>query len=54
MREESGLLCSCCGEPVSTDNLAWDVEMPDPLAYLSERDPHVFSCRSVTTTARRG
>jgi hypothetical protein len=31
-------VCSCCGKPIPEGNLAWDIEEPDPLAYLSETE----------------
>lgn len=31
-------VCSCCGKPIPEGNLAWDIEEPDPLAYLSESE----------------
>ncbi|MEU7826658.1 DUF2199 domain-containing protein [Catellatospora sp. NPDC049133] len=38
MAEETAILCSCCGEPLPPGNLAWDLEMPDPVAYLDDDD----------------
>jgi len=38
MTDEQTLVCSCCGKPLPPDNLAWDLEEPDPLAYLSDEE----------------
>jgi hypothetical protein len=43
MTDEETLVCHCCGKPLAPGTLAWDIEEPDPLAYLSpaEREERI-------------
>lgn len=38
MTESTTQLCSCCGKPLPEGNLAWDIEEPDPVAYLDDAE----------------
>ncbi|GAA3047694.1 hypothetical protein GCM10020229_68790 [Kitasatospora albolonga] len=43
-------LCSCCGEPLGTATPAFDYDLPDPVAALSEQErEHVVTFRSEQT-----
>lgn len=53
----TGPVCHCCGKPIPEGNLAWDYEVPDPLAFLSDEELArrlIFRSQRVISVKRLG